>query len=112
MHHDPEVEKARLEIAQVARAMLGGMLSFIEGARRLHSLRFAGKLDNDLDLLLFTGIDSETDALPIGPERIHWADEALEKLEPEIEAAERWAKEVGRPHCQRLIDRFGMRPAD
>jgi hypothetical protein len=75
-------------------------------------LRFAGELDNDPDLLLFTGIDSETDALPMGADRIHWAHEALEKLKPEIEAAEKWAQELGRPTCQRLIDRFGVRPAD
>jgi hypothetical protein len=66
MHHNPYVEKARLEIAEVARAMRGGTLSFIEGARQLHSLRFAGKLDDNPDLLLFTGIDSQTDALPMG----------------------------------------------
>jgi hypothetical protein len=105
--HDPEVEKARREIAEAAHAMMGGALSFIEGARRMHRLSFVGKLDWDPDIVPFIGIYSDTDALPVGPERINWAEDALERLQPEINTAERRAREVGRKHCQRLIDRFG-----
>ena len=88
--------------------MMGGALSFIEGARRIHSLSFAGKLDTDPDIDPFSGIAGDTDALPIGPERINWAQEALQRLQPEIDIAERWARELGWPYCQRLIDRFGV----
>ena len=108
MQHDPEVQKARLEIAEVARAMLSGKLLFIEGARRLHCLKSAAMLaDNDADFDPFVGIDSDTDALPIGAERARWAQDALDRLQPEIARAEEWAQGFGRPHCQRLIDRFG-----
>ena len=36
--------------------------------------------------------------------------EALAKLQPKIDSAEKWAQEIGRAKCQRLIDRFGAVP--
>ena len=107
MHHDPEEREARTEIAEVARAMMRGDLSFIVGARRLLYLKAIGRVDDDdPDFDPFIVIDSETDALPIGAERDRWAEYALDCLQPEIARAEKWAQEFGRPHCQRLIDRF------
>jgi hypothetical protein len=101
------IEQARREIAQAARAMLDGSLSFIEGARRILQLRLEARLpDFDPDIAPFSGIDSETDALPIGNRNI-WSAEALARLQPEIERKERWAADFGAPHCLKLIDRFG-----
>jgi len=39
-------------------------------------------------LLVFTGIDSETDTLPIGDVRQHWRLDALERKDREITDAE------------------------
>ena len=108
----PDAKSARREIAEAAHGMLSGTLSFIEGARLKCLLRGRAKLD-DLDpdiLVAFIAIHSETDALPIGEVRRHWASEALARLQPEIDSAENWAQEVGRAECQRLIDRFGATP--
>jgi len=101
-------EKARSEIAEAAHGMLCGTLSFIEGARLICELRWIAKLDDfDPDILPFVGIYSETDALPIGDVRQHWAPEALAKLQPEIDRLEKWAQDFARVSCCRLIDRFG-----
>jgi hypothetical protein len=82
-------------IAQHARAMLDGKLSFIEGARKIAGARFAAGLDHDPDILVFAAIESDTDALPIGQVRESWQAEALAKAQPEIERAEKWAREMG-----------------
>ena len=88
--------------------MLGGALSFIEGARLICRLRGrAGLSDSDPDIVAFIAIESETDTLPMGDARQHWAPQALAKLQPEINSAEAWAREVGRGDCQRLVDRLG-----
>jgi hypothetical protein len=42
-----QVRQSRLEIAEGARAMFRGVLSFIEGARRLHDLKANGMLADD-----------------------------------------------------------------
>jgi hypothetical protein len=87
--------------------MLGGHMTFIEGARRISALRSEAKLhDFDPDILPFIAIDSETDALPLGEVRKLWASDALARLQPEIDKAERWAREVGCSSCQQLVNRF------
>jgi hypothetical protein len=100
-------EQARKKLGQIATAMLGGTISFIEGARSICGLRLGSGLESDPDILMFVGIDDRTDALPMGEVREHWAPEALLKLQPEIENAEKWARECGLAACQRLALRFG-----
>jgi len=111
MSIEPKVEEIRRQMVQIARDMLGGDVSFIEGARLISRLRWDAKLPEfDRDIDLFVGISSETEALPVGEERRHWAPEALIRLQPEIEKAERWAQKIGRPACKKVIDRFGPTP--
>jgi hypothetical protein len=110
MEAEPDVEQARRAIAETARAMLAGRTPFIEGARSLIHLRWIAKLPEfDEDMLVFVGIDSETDALPLGPVRQHWAPTALDQLQPEIDRAERWARDFGTAAGGRLVERFGER---
>jgi hypothetical protein len=109
MNVDSEAQVARREIGETARRMLTGSLSFIEGARRIVGLSHNAKLNFDPDIVPFVGIDSETDALPIGDVRRHWAPEALEKPRPEIDRMEKWAREFGTRHCENLIKRFAAR---
>jgi hypothetical protein len=109
--HPPEsmeFESARKKISEIARDMLDGNRSFIEGSRLIWRLGPEARLgDRDPDLTTFLGIDSETDALPVGEERKYWARDALERLQPEIERAEAWAKQYGRTACQNILRRFG-----
>ena len=104
--HKPD-RPGRRRVVATARAMLDGKLSFIEGARELSRLRHhVGELERDPDILVFTGIDSQTDALPLGETRKLWAPDALAKLQPEIDRAEKRAEAMGRPRCEALLRRF------
>ena len=88
--------------------MLDGQLSFLIGSRRLAALHHEiDAADDDADFLIFVAIDSDTDALPLGAVREHWDQDALARLEPEIEEAELWATNVGTDACRSLIARFG-----
>lgn len=88
--------------------MLDGQLSFLIGSQRLAALRHEiDTAGDDADFMVFVAIDSETDALPLGAVREHWDQNALARLEPEIEEAERWAASAGGDACKSLIARFG-----
>ena len=98
----------RQQIVSTARAMLNGQLSFLLGSRLLAPLRPQTDADRyDPDFMVFVAIYSQTDALPLGAVREHWAQEALARLEPKIEEAEQWASTVGADACRSLIARFG-----
>jgi hypothetical protein len=105
---DPDIQKARREIVDAAGRMLAGSLSYVEGARLVVRLHWDAEIDQfDPDILPFVGIDSETDALPLGTFRMGWSPEALGKLQPEIDRAEEWAPKYARAHCEALVRRFG-----
>lgn len=94
-------------MAEAASRMLAGTLTFLEGARQISALRFDAGLSDDPDVLAFVGIDSETDDLPVtGKIRELWDPGALERLQPRIDEAEAWAREVGTTRCENLIVRF------
>jgi hypothetical protein len=105
--NESEIIAARRAILQAAQDMLAGKLSYIEGARRIDGSKWAAKVDEwDSDLVPFTGIVSETDALPSEQTRPLWQAAALERLEPEIDRLEAWARQFGEPHCLNLVERF------
>ena len=55
-------------------------------------------------LVVFTGIDSGTDALPVGEVRQHWRPEALKLKDREIAEAERFFRETAVEAATRLIE--------
>jgi len=107
MNNSKAIEYTRKEIVEVANGMLDGSLHYLEGAVALSSLRHsAGIEENDKDFMIFVGVASETDHLPLGKFRDNWSREALERLEPEIEAAIEWAKRISLKQCEIIIERF------
>ncbi len=97
-----------MEIGRLARDMLSGKLSYIEGAPPIWRLASSARLDdNDPDLRTIVAIDSETDDFPIGAVRELWDPQALQKMQPDFDRAEKWAQEVGREACESLARRFG-----
>jgi hypothetical protein len=101
---------SRAAAVAIAERVLRGELDFVTGARLLVDLRGSvGVPSDDPDLLTFIGIDSETDALPIGPVRERWAPEALAEKADAIDRAQRWAREYGEDAFRNLISRFGQR---
>ncbi|WP_260854383.1 hypothetical protein [Paraburkholderia sp. BCC1884] len=59
--------------------MLEGRLGVIETARVMLPLAYWTKVQNEPEFLLFRAITSETDDLPVGDVRAHWAADALER---------------------------------
>jgi len=100
-----EVIEARRLILEAAKGVLSGAISPIEGARNIARTRFDARLESDPDILRFVGIDSETDALPIGTDRIYWQTQALAQLQGEIDKSQAWAREVATAYCQSLLER-------
>ncbi len=100
-------------VVEAASAILRGQLGIIEGSRLLCSLGFrVSLLDHDPDFLPFIAIDSETDHLPIGDVRHHWATDALANKDQEIQAAEAFHREDAIAGCERLLARFGSTSND
>jgi hypothetical protein len=88
MTHDEFVRSIHSQIVATAQAMLNREISCLAGTRKLAALRHdAGVRDDDPDFMVFVAIDSDTDALPIGAARAYWREDALARLEPEIQAA-------------------------
>lgn len=107
MSREQYLESVRSRVVQTAQAMLAGETSYILGARKLDSLRHEiSGMDGDPDFMVFVAIASETDGLPVGAVRQHWGALALDKLQPEIEAAEAWAKGHAELVCAKLVTRF------
>ena len=103
----PETAKARAEAVSIAKSVLAGALSPILGARRILGLRWKlGLPENDADIRCFQGLDSETDALPVGPEREQWAEAALQRKQDEIRRADTWAREFGADSFRSLVKRW------
>ncbi len=69
---------SRLEVGEIAAAMIEGKIRPLLGARMLmHHLH---PLEEEVEpeiFRLYQGVDSESGDLPIGPERDHWAPAAL-----------------------------------
>ena len=105
-----EARRARWEIAVTAKRMLTGEISFLLGAQRIARLLRDSDVDclND-DFVVFTGVDSETEKLPLDPNvRKLWNADALRELEPEIKAAEKWARKMLEQKCSTLIREFSV----
>ena len=110
MSHDQYLQSLRDFVVATAQAMLSGEQSFLIGARRLCAAQDGLRAERDEHFMTFEAIDSSTDALPLGEVRQHWDPVALKNLEPEIQAAEQWARDIGTPACVALIAMFQALP--
>lgn len=101
-------QEARRELVELVSGLIRGDLSFLEGTEEVRSLRDAigGTPERDVDFDVFEVIWSETDHLPLKKYYPLWADEALERLAPEIRSAEKWASDIGQEACRNLLSRF------
>jgi len=107
----PEIIAAskRQKIGSIARDILEARISIIEAARQIALLRHGIGVDRaDPDLLLFVGIDSDTDHLPLGDVGVHWAPEALARKDLEIAQAEAFYRDRVFEVCSRLVARFAQ----
>lgn len=92
--HDVDRQKQiGFQILRAARELIAGRLGVIAASRELSCLRHEVEPHIASVLLNFTGIDSETDALPIGGIRKEWNPEALVRKDKEIAEAEQFYRE-------------------
>jgi hypothetical protein len=96
------------DAVRIARSIIDGSISVLPGCRKiLGSLRRLG-VDREKPFVIFVGIDSESDHLPLDPEeRKHWSPEALIREDKEIERYTKWAEKLALPACRAVIERFG-----
>jgi hypothetical protein len=85
---------ARFQILHAARQLIAGQLGVIAASRLLSHFRHEAEPKVAEVLLTFVGIDSETDALPIGAVRENWSPEALKRKDREIAEAEQFYRET------------------
>lgn len=101
-------EESRLAVLEAATAVVEGRLGIIEGCRRLSTLAHALVPDwrVDEDFVVFGAVDSETDALPVGPIRKYWASAALAREDEGIRRAEAMYRDAVISACNNVIERF------
>lgn len=92
------MESRRKEILRLCRAVLGGEIGIIEGSRLLSKYATDVSEKHDSDFIIFVGIDSETDHLPIGSTRKLWSNSVLVEKDKEIKNS----RTSGRKKCLRL----------
>ncbi|XQA72689.1 hypothetical protein ACM9XA_14585 [Xanthomonas sacchari] len=106
-HHD-YVQACQRRAVEIATGIVTGSIPLLDGCHRLAALGHrVGVADDDPDFRMFSLIESETDALPIGPIRKEWAPDALAELAPELLHAEAWARPMAMRACHSVIARFG-----
>lgn len=95
------------EIVRVARRIVDGSVGVIAGAREMTRVHFRShSKERDEDFIVFVGIDSETDDLPVGEVRKHWSAEALLRKDVEIKAAEDLYRPRALEAARNLIQRY------
>ncbi|MBK9926785.1 MAG: hypothetical protein IPP66_16045 [Anaerolineales bacterium] len=97
------------QVVDVCEAILCGETSVLLGARTLSRLHYELFKQIDDDFVLFIGIDSETDNLPIGDERKYWNEKVLVEKDKEIAEYEARVGHEVFDACQKLINRFSSR---
>ena len=106
---DDERSSARLELIAVSASMLAGRMHLIEGVRRLNRLRFVLHEEENPIFNAIVSAESETDRFPVGSERVHWAPEALDRMDTELEEYIADLREQVLRCCESLIQYFSNR---
>ncbi len=100
------------KIVALANEILAGRAGLVVSTQRMNTLLYhIGVRSGDESHDAFRRIASETDHLPLGQERQHWAPAALAVKDQEIARAELWAREFGLDACRELADRFAASPS-
>lgn len=95
-------------VVRLARQMLEGKISFVEGSMKMLELRtgLPNVLPHDKDFEIFMIIYSETDNLPRGAQKEILSKAALINYDKDLIQAQEWARPFAEPACCRLIERF------
>ena len=94
------------ELVEICQQVLDVELGAIVASRKIQSLAFELYTDYGIPKVLdpFIGIGSQTDHLPVGPERRHWSTEALQKKDLKITECELFFWEVAIEATRKTIE--------
>jgi hypothetical protein len=98
--------KTRRKVVARARDFIEGRIGVITCAREMSRLAFWLREQNDPNFITFRGIDSESDALPVGPERQCWSESALREEDEKIRAAEELWRVAATEAARRLMEKY------
>ena len=98
----------RQKVVAIAQRLLASEIGVIEAAREINGFRGdCVELDEfDPDFITFLAIDSETDDLPVGQSRSHWAAAALAEKDIEIGRCEELYRSQAVEAATHLVSRF------
>jgi hypothetical protein len=103
--HDAD---AIADAVAIARNVLDGKLDLLNGCAELSYKVHLGGLAADPEFGIFMGVWSESNHLPLGPDRRHWNAEALKRKDENIAQITAAYRETVLAACRRLIERFGQ----
>lgn len=98
----------RGKVVSICELMLQDEIGIILGSRKLVALRHQLPDKFDEDFIVFIGIDSQTDHLPVDSERKNWSVEALKIKDGDISECESYFKADAFAACKKLIQRFNI----
>jgi hypothetical protein len=98
--------KNRRRVVARARDLIDGRIGVIVCAREMSKLAFWLREQNDPSFMIFRGIDSESDALPAGPEREFWSASALREQDQKIDAFEGSWRDAAMQAAKDLVEKY------
>ena len=96
------------QIVKCADDLLTGRIGVIAASRMLVPLGHEVRASDDADFVTFTGIHSESDALPAGPERERWSAAALARENPKIAEYEAQCRDTALSAARRLKEKYAV----
>ena len=107
-HNEQHVAERKREVVDISMQVLNGTMGIIEASRELytlmHDLEFLGDMEDWNSII---ELYSDSDYLPVDENiRSRWAQEALDKMDKEIESFEQRYKQDFQQACRKLIARF------
>jgi hypothetical protein len=100
--------RLRPKAVSVATSVLNGRTGIIQGARELATIGHV-LVDNwalDPDFVVFGGVASESDDLPVGKDRERWDPTALVDKDAEVQDYETRVRSTMYKACRNVIRRF------
>lgn len=104
------MKEDREHLLELCKDLLEGRKGVIETSREMMRWRFSIGPESDPDFLVFTGIDSETDHIPLGSVRKNWQVETLQRKDLEIQEAEEFFRSRAEEAAASLIRKYKIEP--
>jgi hypothetical protein len=101
-------KKQCTRLVALANDLIEGRIGVIEASRQFCRYRIWFRAERDPDFMTFVAIDSDADHLPIGNVRQHWATDALEKKDSEIQQCEEFYKADSIEAARNLAKKYAI----